>query len=396
MLLTRCELMIASCFNFISTLTSFNLSIFSLISRSNVSGVPKGTLNSTLSLISEPTHSSSHQTSASAFSINLFGFISKCYPCLSLRSSYPMIESFCSFYPHYLLTRSFHKSSRCAGNDAGFFGASKTLKRDFSVKENEQKKNGVDREEGSKGNEDCSKKNASSQLTHLSSDGRLRMVDVGGKRPTERVAVASGVVWLPRAVMQAVRKLEVLKGDVLVAAKVAGIMASKQTCHLIPLCHPVPVNKVHISFSFHDSCATFQSPDPSNNPPLAITPAITSSMQGPDTSDETPSSSTIGHHSTCPHESQQSLNSTEATGLHTGQCLPPEASKRRHDCAIRVLCEVSCEGRTGVEMEALVGVSVAALTIYDMCKSLSYEIVIGDIHLVRKQGGKSDWLTNQV
>ena len=151
-----------------------------------------------------------------------------------------------------------------------------------------------------------------SDLTHLDPKGHARMVDVGGKDETERVAVASGRVSMQAKTLEAILAGEVPKGDVLAAARIAGIMAAKRTPDLIPLCHPLSLSAVAVEL----------------------------------------------------------------------------AGDRAHSSVeITATCRIT--GRTGVEMEALTAVSVAALTIYDMCKSMDRGMSIGDIHLVHKSGGKS-------
>ena len=154
-----------------------------------------------------------------------------------------------------------------------------------------------------------------SELTHIDKDGRASMVDVGDKSSTSREAVAQGSVRMKPATLAAIRDGAVPKGDVLAAARIAGIMAAKRTPELIPLCHTLLLSKVAIDFEI----------------------------------DETGSRVVI-------------------TGT------------------------VRCQGRTGVEMEALTAVSVAALTVYDMAKALEKTMTIGGIRLLTKQGGKSgDW-----
>lgn len=137
------------------------------------------------------------------------------------------------------------------------------------------------------------------------------MVDVGEKPITQRIAVARGVISMLPATLQLIRENKAKKGDVLGVARLAGIMGSKQTSNLIPLCHLLPIDSVKIEFRF------------------------------------------------------------------------PTDSK------IEVECRVSISGKTGVEMEALTAVSVACLTIYDMCKAVDRGMVIGPIELLEKSGGAS-------
>lgn len=151
------------------------------------------------------------------------------------------------------------------------------------------------------------------ELTHLDAAGKARMVDVGGKAQTARVAIASGRIRMGKAALAAIREGEVPKGDVLAAARIAGIMAAKKTADLIPLCHPLALDAVTLDFAFEDG-------------------------------------------------------------------------------ALRAVAAASLTGRTGVEMEALTAVTVALLTIYDMAKAIDKAMVIEDVHLAEKRGGKSgDW-----
>ncbi len=151
-----------------------------------------------------------------------------------------------------------------------------------------------------------------SSLSHTDSDGKAKMVDVGAKRVTSRSAVASVEVVLNDDAYSAARENRSAKGDVLAAAKLAGIMAAKKTSDLIPLCHPLPLDVVEISFSFDDSAKT-----------------------------------------------------------------------------IKIRSSVSCQARTGAEMEALTACSVSALTIYDMLKAIQKNIVITNLVLLKKSGGRS-------
>ncbi|HUK36876.1 MAG TPA: cyclic pyranopterin monophosphate synthase MoaC [Vicinamibacterales bacterium] len=147
-------------------------------------------------------------------------------------------------------------------------------------------------------------------LSHVDSRGRVRMVDVGAKPVTEREAIARGSIAMSREALRLVRSGQVKKGDPLQAARVAGIMAAKQTSTLIPLCHPLPLTSVNVD-------------------------------------------------------------------------LRPTA--RGFDIEARV----KTSAKTGVEMEALTAVAVAALTMYDMVKAVDKAMVIGDVRLEYKAGGKS-------
>lgn len=151
-----------------------------------------------------------------------------------------------------------------------------------------------------------------SELSHFDESGRIRMVDVSGKEPSKRVAVASGRVLLSPETIAKLRANETPKGDPLEIARIAGIMAAKRTSELIPLCHQVPLSKVNIEARLTDS-------------------------------------------------------------------------------GIELRAEAITTSQTGVEMEALTAVSVAALTIYDMCKAVQRDIEITDIRLESKTGGKEDY-----
>ena len=148
------------------------------------------------------------------------------------------------------------------------------------------------------------------KFSHIDKRGAASMVDVSAKANNARVARAAARVRLGVNIVNLLRDGAVAKGDVLAAARIAGIQAAKKTSELIPLCHLLPLDKVGVEFEFEPE-----------------TVVITS---------------------TC-----------------------------------------KCTGKTGVEMEALTAVSVAALTIYDMCKSLDKAIVIEDMRLLEKSGGKS-------
>ena len=149
-------------------------------------------------------------------------------------------------------------------------------------------------------------------FNHFDADGNAVMVDVSEKSPTVRVAVAEGTIRLTPPILAAITGRTAAKGDVLGVAQVAGIMATKRTGDLIPLCHPLTLSHSAIEFTILEE-----------------------------------------------------------------------------ECAVRATCTVKLTGKTGVEMEALTGVSVALLTIYDMCKALDKGMEITEIHLVHKEGGKS-------
>ncbi len=148
-------------------------------------------------------------------------------------------------------------------------------------------------------------------LSHFDEHGASRMVDTSGKPETLREARASAVVRMAPETLQLIRDEKLAKGDVLEVARLAGIMAAKQTGTLIPLCHPLPLTGVTLDFAF------------------------------------------------------------------------PDATSLRIEATARVV------GRTGVEMEALVAASIAALTVYDMCKSADRAMTIERVRLEEKSGGKS-------
>ncbi len=148
-------------------------------------------------------------------------------------------------------------------------------------------------------------------LTHFDDSGASHMVDVGGKAVTARRAKAEGVVVTQPATMTLIRDRQLAKGDVLEVARLAGIMATKRTAELIPLCHSLGLDGATVDFEFLD------------------------------------------------------------------------------DRQLRIEATVTVQGRTGVEMEALMAVSIAALTVYDMCKSVDRGMQITGIRLLEKSGGKS-------
>jgi len=156
------------------------------------------------------------------------------------------------------------------------------------------------------------------QLTHLDDQGRVKMVDVGHKPDTERIAVAKGEIHMQRETLDLIRAGQIRKGDVLTIAQIAGITASKRTSDLIPLCHPLPLTKVDVDLTLDDA-------------------------------------------------------------------LP----------GVVITATAKTIGKTGVEMEALTAVSIAALTIYDMAKAAEKTMRIQNIRLVEKHGGQSGDVVNE-
>ena len=155
----------------------------------------------------------------------------------------------------------------------------------------------------------------------------MSMVDVGSKKVSKREAVAEGAVSLKASTILAIKRKKIPKGDVLEAARLAGILAAKKTPSLIPLCHPIAIEYVDVAFSIAKN---------------TVNPAL-------------------------------SMNS----------------DSRRRKGWVRITTTVRGEAKTGFEMEALCAAAVAALTIYDMCKPLDKGIVISGIKLLKKSGGKS-------
>lgn len=149
------------------------------------------------------------------------------------------------------------------------------------------------------------------ELTHLDKNGAAHMVDVGDKQTTKRTAKAQAVITMQPETLRRIAEGTMPKGDVFACARIAGIMASKRTSDLIPMCHPLPIDGVEIE----------------------ITP----------------------------------ISETE----------------------VRLVSTLRCTHKTGIEMEALTAVSVAALTIYDMCKAIDRGMRIDQVLLLHKAGGKS-------
>lgn len=150
------------------------------------------------------------------------------------------------------------------------------------------------------------------EFTHFNGQGEAIMVDVSEKKDTVREATASGRIHMSEECYQKVKDGGMKKGDVLGVARIAGIMGTKKTSELIPLCHILNLSKVEVNFVYHDET-----------------------------------------------------------------------------CEIEARCTVKTTGKTGVEMEALTGVNITLLTIYDMCKAVDKGMEMGQIHLLRKSGGKS-------
>lgn len=153
------------------------------------------------------------------------------------------------------------------------------------------------------------------KFTHLDKEDNPTMVDVGDKAITQRVAVARAIIHVEDDILDLLdnNEIQTKKGPIFQTAILAGIMATKRTSDLIPLCHPLAINKANVNIQVND------------------------------------------------------------------------------ERKIEIDCTVKVTGKTGVEMEALTGASVAALTIYDMCKGFSHNIIIEQVKLMKKTGGKSDF-----
>lgn len=162
----------------------------------------------------------------------------------------------------------------------------------------------------------------SMELTHFDENGNARMVDVGDKDITKRIAIAEGKIIVSKEVYNAIINKEIKKGDVLTVATTAGIMGVKKNFEIIPMCHILNITNAKIEWEINDNVL------PNNN------------------------------------------------------------------YEIKCICTVKCEGKTGVEMEALTGVSVALLTVYDMVKAIDKKMVISNIYLREKDGGKSGHIIN--
>lgn len=150
------------------------------------------------------------------------------------------------------------------------------------------------------------------KLTHFDNSGNARMVDVSDKNKTERVAIAVSRIRVSEETLSLIKEGKIGKGDVLGVARIAGIMASKQTSNLIPMCHPLMISSCNVDFEINDK-----------------------------------------------------------------------------EVCIDIKATVKIVDKTGVEMEALTAASIAALTIYDMCKAVDKRMVIEGTHLLKKTGGKS-------
>jgi cyclic pyranopterin phosphate synthase len=201
-------------------------------------------------------------------------------------------------------------------------------------------------------------------LSHFDDSGAARMVDVGQKPVTERVARASARVrMLPETLALLRDRRASKKGDVIEVARLAGIMAAKRTGELIPLCHPLPLDSVGIDFAFPTDLVIAQSAD------RAI---------------PTSESRHVDIGATVRPAVDESAGSGDPRTTLAGT-----GDLRTTLAVLAIEATVRTTARTGVEMEALTAVTVAALTVYDMCKSVDRGMVIEQIQLEEKSGGKS-------
>jgi cyclic pyranopterin phosphate synthase len=214
-------------------------------------------------------------------------------------------------------------------------------------------------------------------LSHFDDSGAARMVDVGQKPVTERVARASARVrMLPETLALLRDRRASKKGDVIEVARLAGIMAAKRTGELIPLCHPLPLDSVGIDFAFPTA-------DPGDV--MARTPGraiSTSESRHVDIGATVRPAVDESAGSGDPRTTQAGSGDPRTTLAGTGDLRTTLA-------VLAIEATVRTTARTGVEMEALTAVTVAALTVYDMCKSVDRGMVIEQIQLEEKSGGKS-------
>ena len=180
-------------------------------------------------------------------------------------------------------------------------------------------------------------------LSHLDANGAARMVDVADKPVTHRIAVAGAFIEMAPATLDMIVNGTAPKGDVLATARIAGIMAAKRTAELIPMCHPLNITHAAVDLAA-ERAGEVRAPAPAT-----VAPA-------------------------------------------TGAALTPEVATRT---GIRITATVEVDGKTGIEMEALTAAGVAALTVYDMCKAVDRGMVVTNVMLLRKSGGKSGLWTRE-
>jgi cyclic pyranopterin phosphate synthase len=178
---------------------------------------------------------------------------------------------------------------------------------------------------------------SANDFTHFDADGNAVMVDISAKEITIRQATAKGEIYISGETLAAIQSGTNKKGDVLGVARIAGICAAKRTAELIPLCHPLMFDTCKIDFEI----------------------------------------------------------TAEITAINEKSNEKIDEKNTEKNAQIQASCTVKLSGKTGVEMEALTGVSVALLTIYDMCKAIDKKMVIGNIRLCEKSGGRSGHFVNE-
>lgn len=180
-------------------------------------------------------------------------------------------------------------------------------------------------------------------FTHFDETGKSHMVDVSDKVESNREATAEAFVHMHQSTRDQIERQAMKKGDVLAVSELAGIMAAKRTSELIPLCHPLPISKVSVQ------CAWTSPENPENQTPSSVD-----------------------------HGGQKSPSSEDVGAI------------------LRIVATVKTTYRTGVEMEALTACSVAALTVYDMCKAIDKDMSIESVRLLHKSGGRSGTYTREL
>lgn len=262
----------------------------------------------------------------------------------------------------------------------------------------------------------------SSTLTHVSQSGEARMVDVSGKLVTRREAVARAEVALGPTAFRLVQQNKAKKGDVLGVARVAGIMAAKRTSELIPLCHPLPLDSIEVNLTLREYEEEESEGEWRDRRKGAATEAReheeeeSQGEQGDRRERNLDEKEYKGGESErdtkgegSEHKEEENERERKEVRKNThdkrdreeehnrdpqeGRENTPNKGERKSSPVHLVTIEAKAviSGRTGVEMEALVAASVAALTVYDMCKAVSHAITISKVRLVAKSGGKRDY-----
>ena len=208
-----------------------------------------------------------------------------------------------------------------------------------------------------------------SSLTHLTPNGSAHMISISHKQPTSRVATAvCSIHFSSPLAIALIRKNQIKKGDVLAVARVAGIMAAKRTTELVPLCHNIALSAVEVEFAL-----------PERERLASGAEAEEAGSGGVDGSVESVKSA------------RTEAKGVEVRGKYDGAGVAGggRGQEERKNDKIDVAATVKCDGKTGVEMEALMAASTAALTVYDMCKAVDRAMVISGLRVVLKEGGKT-------